>query len=206
MFLSRISHLSWRRKKRSRLRRPVSGGGAAGFIPPDPTADDLGDAMESFSPVTDHSLDGAVMQDDVPDIIAGKIQRHHELWYRLAYGRSRDRRVSGGFGLQPATIAGKPLSHPKQTGGRGLTHIASWKSRPKPWADGFKSPQNDGHQKISSIDYGNAEEVVLSNTQDAEDVILRGEDTLPEDAPKYMIHPYDKRKVSYILSPWIFLS
>ncbi|CAM9898271.1 unnamed protein product [Ectocarpus sp. 8 AP-2014] len=155
--------------------------------------------MDSFRPVTTDAADGAVLQDEVPDIIANKIQKHHELWYLLAYGRPRDRRVSGGYALQPAKIGGQPLPRPNAENSEvsGLTHIASWKSRPRLWSD-IGSPvayAAGGHRPITSIDYGNADEVVLSNTQEADEGMLKADDTLPAGSPKFLIHPYDRRKV-----------
>lgn len=197
-FKSRLPRLGLRRKRqledgtRATLRRmPAS----IDLVTP---PDGIGDPMESFSPVTKNSVDGAVRRDEVPDIIGSKIQGHHELWYRLAYGSRRDRRVSGGFALQPAMLSGKPLPRPKTAEATGLTHIASWRSRPKPWSSMATSPQGEGaHRHITSIDYGNADEVVLTNTQDACDVdILGSQNVLPEGAPKFMFHPYDKRKVN----------
>lgn len=162
-------------------------------------AQEMDDPMESFSPVTDNSQGGAVLHDEVPDIIANKIQKHHELWYHLAYGRPRDRRVSGGYGLQSARLGGKPLPRPnrKRSEVSGLTHIASWKSRPRLWSD-IGSPDANatpGHRPITSIDYGNADEVVLSHTQEADEDSLIAEDALPAGSPEFMLHPYDKRKV-----------
>lgn len=155
--------------------------------------------MDSFRPVTTDAADGAVLQDEVPDIIANKIQKHHELWYLLAYGRPRDRRVSGGYALQPAKLGGQPLprSNVESSEASGLTHIASWKSRPRLWSD-IGSPvayAAGGHRPITSIDYGNADEVVLSHTQESDEGMLKAEDTLPVGSPKFLIHPYDRRKV-----------
>lgn len=171
-------------------------------------AQGMDDPMESFSSVTDNAQDGAVLRDKVPDIIATKIQKHHELWYHLAYGRPRDRRVSGGYALQPARLGGEPLPrpNPKRSEVSGLTHIASWKSRPRLWSD-IGSPDANaaaGHRPITSIDYGNADEVVLSNTQEADGDILKAEDTLPVGSPKFMLHPYDKRKVRLEISKYWF--
>lgn len=163
-----------------------------------PSTQDMDDPMESFSPVTDNAQDGAILRDEVPDIIGNKIQKHHELWYHLAYGRPRDRRVTGGYALQPARLDGKPLPRPnaKRTDMSGLTHIASWKSRPRLWSDiGSPIACPDGHKQVTSIDYGNAHEVVLSHTQESGEDIMMPEDALPDGSPKYMLHPYDKRKV-----------
>lgn len=190
--------MRWRREGGRRR----SAGGAITISGTDPlssAAQELDDPMESFSPVTDSAQAGAILHDEVPDIIATKIQKHHELWYQLAYGRPRDRRVSGGYGLQPARLEGKPLPrpNPKRSEVSGLTHIASWKSRPRLWSD-IGSPDANaaaGHKPITSIDYGNADEVVLSHTQEADGDLLKAEDALPDGSPKFMLHPYDKRKV-----------
>eukprot|EP00903_Cladosiphon_okamuranus_P018054 g16615.t1 len=126
--------------------RPAAGATTiAGTDPESSAAQVMDDPMESFSPVTDNAQDGAILRDDVPDIIANKIQKHHELWYQLAYGRPRDRRP------------------------------------------------------ITSIDYGNADEVVLSHTQESDGDLLKAEDELPDGSPKFLIHPYDKRKVVWDL-------
>lgn len=181
-------------------RRSAAGASTlAGTKPVSSAAQEMDDPMESFSPVTDNAQDGAVPRDEVPDIIASKIQKHHELWYPLAYGRPRDRRVSGGYGMQPARLGGKPLPrpNPKRAEVSGLTHIASWKSRPRLWSD-IGSPDANaaaGHRPITSIDYGNADEVVLSNTQEVDGDVLKAEDALPDGSPKFMLHPYDRRKV-----------
>lgn len=212
-FLSRMPQILLHRRRdggqsgkgpvvRGEIGSPISSGGNGGgarIAPGSPgspgSPDDIGDPMIWFSPVTDHALDGAVSRDDVPDIIGEKIQGHHELWYRLAYGRSRDRRVCGGYALQPATLAGRPLPRRMSLGGATLTQIASWKSRPNSGGEGVASPQGSGHRPISSIDYGNADEVVLTNTQDMEGDLVCAENTLPEGAQRFLIHPYDKRKV-----------
>lgn len=191
----------WKREKRRSI---ASGIRIEGPADPVPSAQEMEDPMVSFSPVTDSALDGAILHDEVPDIIGNKIQKHHELWYHLAYGRPRDRRVSGGYALQPARLAGQPLPRPnvKHSKASGLTHIASWRTRPRPWSE-TGSPDDHaagGHKPITSIDYGNADEVVLSNTQEADGDILQAEDTLPVGSPKFMLHPYDKRKVRTILS------
>lgn len=193
-----ILAVPWRRKGEKRPTggidlTPAKGAGAV------PSAQGMDDPMESFSPVTDNAQDGAILRDEVPDIIGNKIQKHHELWYHLAYGRPRDQRVSGGYALQPARLDGKPLPrpNPKRSDMSGLTHIASWKSRPRLWSD-IGSPiacAAGGHKQVTSIDYGNAHEVVLSHTQESGEGIMVAEDALPDGAPKYMIHPYDKRKV-----------
>lgn len=190
--------MPWRRERRTR-RSAASAISLAGTDPVSSAAQGIDDPMESFSPVTDNAQAGAILRDDVPDIIASKIQKHHELWYHLAYGRPRDRRVSGGYGMQPARLGGKPLPrpNPKRSEVSGLTHIASWKSRPRLWSD-IGSPDANaaaGHRPITSIDYGNADEVVLSNTQEPDGDILKAEDALPDGSPKFMIHPYDRRKV-----------
>lgn len=190
--------MRWRREG-ERRRSAASAKTMAGTDPMASAAHEVDDPMESFSPVIDNAQDGAILRDEVPDIIANKIQRHHELWYQLAYGRPRDRRVSGGYGLQPARLEGKPLPrpNPKRPEASGLTHIASWKSRPRLWSD-IGSPDANapaGHKPITSIDYGNADEVVLSNTQDADGAVLIAEDALPDGSPNFMIHPYDKLKV-----------
>lgn len=192
MFLKRLLRVSLGRKKQvgSKTRSP----GIVGALSSPP--DVMGDPMESFSSVTSHGLGGAVKHNDVPKIIASKIQGHHELWYRLAYGRSRDRRVSGGYALQPAMLGGVPLLHPKYTEGSGQTHIPSWKSRPNPWLGDPGSPPSELHMRVTSIDYGNAEEVVLASTEDVDINILYDENTLPIGAPRFMIHPYGKHKVS----------
>lgn len=176
-------------------------------LPPD---EELGDPLDSFSPLNDGALEDGNLDNVVPTIISGKIQGHHELWYRLAYGRSLDRRVSGGYGLMPARLAGKPLPHSRSQNDTQLAHITSWRSRPQqtPWVDNPGSPQsarsaasNSGprsghsHRRVMSIDYGNADEVVLSNTQDAETPVLGRDDVLPPGAPRFLIHPYDQRKV-----------
>ena len=54
---------------------------------------------------------------------------------------------------------------------------------------------NSGHRQITSIDYGNADEVVLSSTQEIDVDVLLPENTLPEGAPRFLLHPYAKRKV-----------
>lgn len=171
---------------------------------PTPSAPDTQDPMTSFSPVTDNVLDGAVLHDEVPDIIANKIQKHHELWYHLAYGRPRDRRVTGGYALQPARLNGRPLPRPKPKNSitSGLTHIASWRTRPMPWSEAASPDVHAGgaHRPITSIDYGNADEVVLNHTQEVHGDMLIADDTLPAGSPKYMIHPYNKRKVRTTLS------
>lgn len=190
--------MRWRRK----VGRRGSAEGAitiAGTDPGSSAAQEMDDPMESFSPVTDNAQDGAILRDEVPDIIANKIQKHHELWYQLAYGRPRDRRVSGGYGLQPARLGGKPLPRPnyKRSEVSGLTHIASWKSRPRLWSD-IGSPDANaatGHKPITSINYGNADEVVLSHTQESDGDLLKAEDALPDGSPNFMLHPYNKRKV-----------
>lgn len=169
--------------------------------------------MEPFSPLNGRDLEEAKIDNTVPAVIADKIQSHHELWYRLAYGRTRDRRVSGGYGMAPARLAGKPVPRAQAQDGTHLPHITSWRSRPqqlKPWAgetpSSFQSAtsavsggggQPKGHfsRGVMSIDYTNAHEVVLSNTRDAEGAVLGGDDVLPPEAPKFLIHPYDKRKV-----------
>ncbi|CBN79924.1 conserved unknown protein [Ectocarpus siliculosus] len=186
----------WRR--RGQKRQP-SGIRISGAGDPLSASHGVDDPMDSFRPVTTDASDGAVLQDEVPDIIANKIQKHHELWYLLAYGRPRDRRVSGGYALQPARIGGQPLPRPNAENSEvsGLTHIASWKSRPRLWSD-IGSPvacAAGGHRPITSIDYGNADEVVLSNTQEADEDMLNADDTLPAGSPKFLIHPYDRRKV-----------
>lgn len=195
--LRSFSSLSIRRKRRRTERQSALAGVVKAAIPTSPFRDDIGDPMESFSPVTDSALEGEVMHDDVPNIIGDKIQKHHELWYRLAYGRPRDRRVSGGYALHPAMLGGKPLPRPGNTNGVGLTHVASWRSRPKPLTGDCCSPQ--GQVRVTSIDYGNADEVVLNNTLDLDRDILCAEDTLPEGAPRFMLHPYNKRKVRLYL-------
>lgn len=195
-----LPQMSERWKRQREKRRPiVSGIRMAGAPDPISSPDGMDDPMQSFSPVTDNALDGAVSGDEVPMIIADKIQKHHELWYRLAYGRPRDRRVSGGYALQPAKLGGQPLPRPdpNRDEASGLTPVASWKARPRLWSD-VGSPLAHGsakHRPISSIDYGNAGEVVLSNTQEADEDMLKKDDTLPVGSPKYLLHPYDKRKV-----------
>lgn len=215
MFLSRLPQISLRQRRNGGQggQRPVvpggigspiggggggRGGGRGGArIPPDSPGSpvEIGDPMIWFSPVTDHALDGAVSCDEVPDIIGQKIRGHHELWHRLAHGRSRDRRVGGGYALQPAPVSGRPLPRRMSLGGSALTQIASWTGRPKPGSNNMASPQGHGHKPISSIDYGNADEVVLSNTQDMDGDVVCPEKTLPDDAPRFMVHPYAKQKV-----------
>lgn len=133
------------------------------------------------------------MHDDVADLLSRKIYKHHQLWHRLAFGKPR--RPSG-YALQGPGGTPLPHSEPTPTPRKVLTHIASWKSPPKAWTGECASPQgNGGHNQITSIDYGNADEVVLSSTQDADIDVLRAENTLPEGAPRFMLHPYAKRKV-----------
>lgn len=133
------------------------------------------------------------MHDDVADLLSRKIYKHHQLWHRLAFGKPRR---PTGYALQPMGPGGTPLPHSEPTPRRVLPHIASWKSPPKVWSGDCASPQgNGGHKQIISIDYGNADEVVLSSTQDADADVLRAENTLPEGAPRFMLHPYAKRKV-----------
>ncbi|CAM9958680.1 unnamed protein product, partial [Ectocarpus fasciculatus] len=189
--------MRWRR--RGQKRQPsgirISGAGDSMLS----ASQGIDDPMDSFRPVTTDAADGAVLQDEVPDIIANKIQKHHELWYLLAYGRPRDRRVSGGYALQPAKLGGQPLprSNVESSEASGLAHIASWKSRPRLWSD-IGSPvayAAGGHRPITSIDYGNADEVVLSHTQESDEGMLKAEDTLPIGSPRFLIHPYDRRKV-----------
>lgn len=191
--------MRWRREG-ARRRSAANSVTMTGGDPVSSAAQEKHDPMESFAAVTDNAQDGAILlRDEVPGIIANKIQKHHELWYQLAYGRPRDRRVSGGYGLQPARLGGKPLPrpNPRRPEVSGLAHIASWKSRPRLWSD-IGSPDANtapGHKPITSIDYGNADEVVLSHTQEADGDLLNADDVLPDGSPKFMLHPYDKRKV-----------
>lgn len=197
--LSHVVHTRWRRR-RDKRRPAARGTRTSGPADPMPSMiPEMKDPMVSFSSVTAESLDGAILHDEVPDIIASKIQKHHEAWYHLAYGRPRDKRVTGGYALQPARLAGRPLPHPnrRSSTNSGLTHISSWRTRPVPWSE-VGSPDAHAvgtHKQITSIDYGNADEVVLSYTHEVHEDILKAEDTLPAGSPKYMIHPYDKRKV-----------
>lgn len=197
--LGRMPQMPERWRRQGEKRRPVVSGIRI-IGPPDPVSspDEMDDPMESFSPVTDNALDGAISHDEIPTIIADKIQKHHELWYQLAYGRPRDRRVSGGYALQPAKLGGQPLPRPNRNRheASGLTPVASWKARPVSDVGSPTAHAAGRHRPITSIDYGNAGEVVLSNTQDADDDMLKKvDDTLPIGSPKYLLHPYDKRKV-----------
>lgn len=203
--LKQVIHVPLRWRRHRDKRRPVASGirmtGPADPMPSVP--EEVEDPMGSFSPVTDNALDGAILRDEVPDIIANKIQNHHELWYHLAYGRPRDRRVTGGYALQPARLAGKPLPrpNPKNSRASGLTHISSWRTRPLPWSEaGSPDGHAVGSQKpMTPIDYGNADEVVLCYSQELDGDILKAEDALPVGSPKYLLHPYDKRKVRTML-------
>lgn len=171
-----------------------------------PPEEELEDALVYFSPLNEDGLEDGKLDNVVPTIISGRIQGHHELWYRLAYGKSLDRRVSGGYGLMPARLAGKPLPRPRAHDDPLLAHVTSWRSRPQqsPWVDSPGSPQsvksatsNSGQRprRVMSIDYGNADEVVLSNTQEVETPALCRNDVLPLGAPRFLIHPYNQRKV-----------
>lgn len=137
----------------------------------------------------------------IPNLIATKIQGHHELWYQLAYGRPCDRRVSGGYGLVSARLDEKRPAREKHTRVLGLTHITSWRSRPKqpPWNETYTSSPREGQSeqnRVTAIDYTNAEDVTLSTAQDGDGNFLQSEDALPPRAPRFLVHPYDKRKVS----------
>lgn len=168
----------------------------------------VGDPLEPFAPMSTHEIDFHVQLDDiVPKVIACKIQCHHELWYRLAYGRPCDRRVSGGYGLVPTRFAGRPLIHAKFSRCDSETnHTSPWRSRLKqqPCNDSPSPVEGEGRRgrqtRVTSIDYTNAEEVVLNNTQDAEKNLLHNEDALPSDSPRFLFHPYNKRKVKFALA------
>lgn len=124
--------------------------------------------LESFSAVINHGTDGALRRDDIPDMIASKIHDHHELWHRVAVGQPSDKRAGVGLSPHPAMdAASSPSVCTTHGGGKG---------------------------RGSSIDYSNAKELTLGTTYYNEEILCK-ENALPQEAPRFMIHPYDKRKV-----------
>lgn len=129
----------------------------------------LGKALESFSAVINHDTDGAVKRDGIPDIIVSKIHDHHELKHHVAVGQPSDKQAVVGLSPHPAIDAARSPS--------------------------VCSTQGGERDRVSSIDYSNAKELTLNAIYYNEKDILCKENALPKGAPRFMIHPYAKRKV-----------
>lgn len=134
----------------------------------------LGKPFRSFSAVINGGTDGAVRRDGIPDIIASKIHDRDELWHRVAVGQPSDKRAGVGLSLHPAIDT---TSSPSMC-----------------------TTQDGERKRASPIDYSNAKELTLSTTHYNEKDTLCKENALPKGAPRFMIHPYAKRKVEQLFN------
>lgn len=159
------------------------------------------DLFDKFSVAAGNSRGNYGKPDNaVPEAIANRIQEHHELWHRYAYGKSCDCPMSGGHSSVPTRSEVKPV--PRARSRQGMIQITSWRSRPKPQPldEGWSSPQqveaSPGQHSTTPLDYNNADDVVLNNTQDSDDrSVLQRDDVLPPGSPRLLVHPYNRRKV-----------
>ncbi|CAM9681517.1 unnamed protein product [Choristocarpus tenellus] len=147
--------------------------------------------MKSFS-----SLWGSERRDATPNTISDEIQGHHRIWYRLAYGQVPESCNVRGLGLTTPMNEGDVVLNSQ------IEHDYIISSQSCPRLEAENSTASLGLERISSISYANAGEVVLNSpgsdceeTRKKDQSFLYQEDVLPDSAPSFLFHPYDKRKL-----------
>ncbi|CAM9173045.1 unnamed protein product, partial [Discosporangium mesarthrocarpum] len=136
------------------------------------------------------------------DTISAKIQGHHSLWYRLAYGHAYDQQVGGGVGF----------TMPKRTPEAFEGDFPPWRRRSKeegelltPFSNTFR-----GIERLRSIKHSNSGEITLTSPisdsgecNSGDHNIVHNDIELPSNAPRFLVHPHDKRKLVWDL--WVAL-